>query len=281
VNRDDDLPLQSQNEPVRAPVPGSAPSAPTRWIVLAAAAIIAASLAAWWWLSRTQPVAAPPAAATAPDASLASLRPKRQPIDLPPLDASDDVIRALVAGLSDNPVLARLLLTGGLARATTLAVVQIGSGRTPSLPFAVVRPSTRLGVLGTDAGRIDPQSYHRWDAVVMALVSVKPDDLAQLYVNVKPLIDQAYRDLGYQNDDFDAAIVRAIAVLRETPEPQADPVLLQRQGYFEFEDETLRRLRPVQKQLILLGPDNRRRVMGWLSELTKSLDLKLAPRGTL
>jgi hypothetical protein len=272
----DDLPLH--DTPGAPGVPPTqartAPSASARWVIVGAAVVFAGSVIAWWWLSRAQPIATPPPATATTDVTLPSPRPKRQPIDLPPLDASDDVLRRLVSTLSDHPLLARLLVTPGLARATTLTVVQIANGRTPSLPLAVVRPSTRLGILGTNTGRVDPQSYHRWNAAGAALVSVKPDDLAQLYVNVKPLLDQAYRDLGYQDTDFDAALVRAIDVLRATPDLAIEPVLLLRPGYFEYEDPELRSLQPVQKQLILMGPDNRRRILNWLGQLAKSLDLK-------
>jgi hypothetical protein len=268
-----DLPLR--DSPTGSRPPGSPPSAPTRWVILAAVVVVAGSVVAWWWLSRAQPIAAPPPAAAPTDVSVDSTRPKRQPVDLPPLDASDDVLRRLVSQLSSNPLLARLLATTGLARAATLTVVQIAQGRTPSLPLAPMRPSTRIAILGTGSARIDPQSYHRWDAATAALVSIRPDELAQVYVNVKPLIDQAYRDLGYQDGNFDDAIAKAMAVLRETPDVLAEPVLLQRPGYFEFEDPALRALLPVQKQLLLVGPENRRRIGAWLDELAKSLDLRI------
>ena len=278
VTRPDPVDLPLRDRPAGRPAgPPSRPSAPNRWVVLAAAAVVAGSALAWWWLSRAQPIASPPAATATTDVAVDSNRPKRQPIDLPPLDASDDVLRRLVSGLSAHPLLARLLATTGLARAATLTVVQIASGRTPSLPLAAVRPSTRLAILGTGSARIDPQSFHRWDAATSALVSIRPDELAQLYVNVKPLIDQAYRDLGYQDGDFDVAIGRALGVLRGTPDLLAEPVLLQRPGYFEFEDTALRELQPVQKQLLLMGPENRRRIGTWLDQLAKSLDLKTAP----
>jgi hypothetical protein len=155
-----------------------------------------------------------------------------------------------------------------------MAVVQIGDGRTPVDPLKVLRPSTRMTITGATTGRIDPGSYQRWDAPVAALVSVSPTDAAQLYVNIKPLLDEAYVELGHPGEDFDTAIVRAIDVLAETPEVTTDPVLLRRQGYYEHDDAALRALRPVQKQLLLTGPDNRRRVLTWLKSFATALDLK-------
>ena len=270
----DDLPLQG---PEGAAAPPPRRSSPTRWIVLGAAAVAAISILALWWLSRAQPGTAPPPPTTATEAAARSNRPKQQPLDLPTVDGSDAMVREMVALLSQHPLLARLLAsTTGIVRAGTLAVVQIGDGKTPAVPLASLRPASRLRIQGTTSGAIDPASYVRWEGAATALVSVTPADAAQLYVNVKDLFDQAYRDLGHPQGDFDAAIVRAIRILEATPEITAPPVLLQRPGYFEYEDPSLRALQPVQKQLMLLGPENRRRVLTWLRQFATNLDLKLS-----
>jgi hypothetical protein len=195
-------------------------------------------------------------------------------MDLPSLDTSDHFVAGLVAALSQNPTLARLLTTSGLVRATTLAVVQIGQGRTPAEPLKVLRPSSRLSILGSGAGRIDPRSYVRWDPIVAALTSVSPADASQLYVNVKPLFDQAYIELGHPGGDFDTAIAQAIRTLGEVPLTAQDSQVLRRTNYLEYEDPALRALPAVQKQFLLIGPENRRRVMDWLHQVAEKLELK-------
>src|SRR5262245_15621173 len=117
----DDLPLErSGSGPPSAPPPGASP---LRWIAVALAGVLAGGLMMFWWMSRVQPGTAVPAPTTATDVAVGSNRPKRQPIDLPSLDASDSMLSALVSALSKHPTLARLLATPGLVRQTTLAVV--------------------------------------------------------------------------------------------------------------------------------------------------------------
>ncbi len=128
---------------------------------------------------------------------------------------------------------------------------------------------------GGASGHIDPKSYGRWDSDVAALASVNPADAAQLYVNVKPLFDQAYIELGHPGGDFDDAVVRAIDMLGDTPSPADDPLLLRRSASFEHDDATLRALPPVQKQFLLIGPDNRRKVMAWFKQFAADLELKV------
>lgn len=251
------------------------PSSPLGGAVVLVAAIVVGGALAFWWISRAQPDDALPAPTEASEGARASNRPQRQPLSLPVLDGSDTFIRELVALLSKNPTLARLLATDGVVRAAALAVVQIGEGRTPAQPLGALRPPTRLAIVGEDSGPIDARTYARWSAATEALTSIVPREAAQLYVNVKPLFDSAYGDLGHPGGDFDVAITQAINVLVATPEPASEPVLLRRPGFFEHTDAQLRALRPAQKQLLLLGPEHRGRVLTWLRQLATALDLPI------
>lgn len=272
----DDLPLDRPPAPPSAPVPPPSADSPKRWVIAGAAIVIIAALLALWWMSRAQPRTAIPAPTQATDVAVGSNRPKRQPIALPTIDASDALLRELVSALSRHPLIARFVATDGIVWAAVLAVEQIGDGRTPAVPLKVLRPSSRLAITGGgETGRVDPRTYARWDSTTASLLSINPADAAQLYVNVKPLFDEAYRDLGHPGGDFDASIVRAIQMLQDTPAVSADPELLRRPGYYEHADPALRALPPVQKQFILIGHDNRQKILGWLKRLATALDLKI------
>ncbi len=269
----EDLPLH-RPDPPDPPAATPRVSSPTRWVVIGAAAVIAGALLTLWWMSRVQPAAAVPAPTTATEVALGSKRPKAQS-EPPPIADSDTFLSQLVATLSNNPTLARLFATKGIVRGLTLAVVQIGDGKTPASPLAILRPASRLRIAGSPSGRVEPVTYIRWDSAVGALVSVSPADTAQAYVDVKRLFDEAYRDLGHPEGDFDEAIVRAIRTLDATPNIAGDPTLVERSSYFEHEDPSLRSLQPVQKQLLLIGPAHRQRLMAWLKQVAAILELKI------
>ena len=273
----DEPPLARTQYPrVVVPAPPPEGGSPTRWIVVAALAIAAGAGLAYWWMTRAQPDRVPPGPTTATDGARTSRRPQRQAWDLPTLDSSDTIFRDAVAVLSKHPALARLMATDGLVRATALAVVQIGDGKTPIVPLKVLRPSTRIAIIGAEQGRVDAvTSYPRWNTATSALLSVRPEDAAQLYVNVKDLFDAAYAELGHPGGNFDEAIERAVEMIVKTPQPVDPPELLRRPNYFEHTDPALRSLRPVQKQVILFGPENQARLTNWLRQLATALDLKV------
>lgn len=273
----DDLPL---DRPTPVPSPYDPPPEPEpergsllRWIAIGLAGVVAGGLLTFWWMSRSQPTpttAAP--SATAPEAAT-PVRPTQQPLDLPTLVDSDAFIRDLVTALSNHPALARLLATPPIVRGMTAGVVQIADGRTPIEWLKVLQPATRLQILGTDTGPVSPVSYARWNQIIEAMSSVSPVDAAQLYVNVKPLVDEAYLDLGQPDGDFDQTILRAVRMLKDTPAPAVTPDLIRRPGYFDYQDPALRALKPVQKQLLLLGPEHRQKLIAWLDAFVRALGL--------
>lgn len=269
-----DLPL---NEPRFPQIPRRGPQqgSPTRLIVLGAFAIVVGSLLALWWMSRRPVETVTPAPTPPTDVAMGTSRPRQQPVELPALDASDTWLAQLVGALSRHPLIVRLIAAPDLVRTAVLVVEQIGDGRTPAGPLRELRPTSRLTIFGTDAGRIDPRSYARWDSATASLVSINPADAAQIYVNAKALFDQAYRALGHPKGDFDNSIVRAINTLATTPQPSGDLELLRRPGYFEHADPSLRGILPVQKQMLLIGPANRQKVMSWLRRFAAGLDLKI------
>jgi len=266
----------ASNDPLLDRPPAGMPAppsrSPTRWIVVGACALIAAVALTVWWMGRARPGPAEPAPVSGGDLSAPASRPAPDAIDLPPLNASDSLFRDIVAALSQHPVLARALAGDRLVRGATLAIVQIGDGKTPENPLAPFRPASR--VERAPNGRIDPASYRRWDDDVAALTSVDPADAAQAYVNVKPLFDEAYREQGFPDGNFDLAIARAINVLAATP-ARDEPALVERPGYLEYADAALQGLHPVQKQFLLLGPAHRTTILGWLRAFAAQLNLQV------
>lgn len=271
----DDLPLRSPTS-APPPPPEVRASAASRWIIAAAAVVAVGAGLYFWWLTRMPARPPSPATTTATDVAVGTNRPSRQPLQLPTLSASDVFVRELVSTLSTHPQLARFLATKGLISAVVLSVEQIGDGKTPAAPLKVLRPDARLMIMGADSGKINPASYVRWESDVAALSSVRPKEAAQVYVNLKPLFDQAYAEFGHPSGDFDQSLVRAIHMLLETPEPADEPVLMRRPSYFEHADASLRSLKPVQKQFLLIGSDRRNRLRAWLNSFAAALDLKIS-----
>ena len=153
-------------------------------------------------------------------------------------------------------------------------MVNVSEGKTPAAHLQRLRPAGRFQVIERpDDLRINPRSYERFSSLAEAAASIDPAALARLYATLKPLIEQAYRDLGYVDAPFDRALERAIVLLLKTPVLE-DPVALKpRSVGYVFADPRVESLSPAQKQLLRFGSRNVRMVQQSLYQIGLALGI--------
>jgi hypothetical protein len=261
----------------------SSPAAPrpTRpaglWIIVAML-IAAAAVAAYFalaWRPRPAPTQTAPSAPTAPaTVPPTSLGGSGEPITLPPLDASDTLVRTLVQALSESSAVMAWLPTNGLIRNFTVVVANIADGATPARHLSVLRPRSPFRIVEQDGiATVDPRSYDRYARIADAIGSIDPAGAARLYGTLKPRIEEAHRDLGSPDPSFDRTLERAIVALLNTPVVEG-PIRLRPTGIgYGYADERLESLTAAQKQLLRMGPRNVRIIKARLREIALALGI--------
>ena len=247
---------------------------------IAGALLLVVAVAATGYLvfrnrSASAPTTAPAAAAAPPTDVAKALGADVPPIDLPPLDESDDVVRGLVRELSSNPSVAAWLTTDNLIRNFVVVVSNIASGEPAARQVTVLRP--KGGFQTEERGEdlfINSRSYSRYLPLATAATSVNPEGAAKLYSTLKPRIDEAYAELGQGNTTFDQTLERALVLLLRTPTPQGRvPVEPNGAVGYRFADPALEKLTPTQKMLIRFGPENQRAVQTSLRNIALALGI--------
>jgi hypothetical protein len=159
-----------------------------------------------------------PAAGTAsPAASPAPPAPETgEPLAIPSvgLDQSDPVVREFAGPLTSDPRFARWIQSKELVRKFVAAVDNVANGLSPKSHVDFFSPSGGFKVMNR-GGRffVDESDYSRYDPVAEVFSSLNTADTIRFYRGLKPLINEAYRDLGYPDTDFDETLVRAMAEL--------------------------------------------------------------------
>ncbi len=232
------LPLPSLFGPVVAETPSAPPGAPVT--------------------STTSPSAAPPR----DEALLGEDEAPLPPEPLPPLAESDALASELVRGLSSNPRLASWLATGSVVRRVVAVVDNVADGESPRphLPFLAPEGKFKTATIGGGRLVIDPRSYDRYDAFVDAVASLDTHGTVELYRRLRPLTDDAYRELGRNDRSFDDALRSAIHRVLATPIVAGDVALTPRVISFGYADPRLQGLGPVEKHLVRMGPRNLRMI---------------------
>ena len=193
---------------------------------------------------------------------------------LPPLTESDTSVRQLVAGLSTHPRFASWLVPNNLIDRFVAIVDNIAEGRRPTSHLRVVAPSEPFRVIQNGSSvAIDPRSYERYDVIADVVVSVDAQGAAKLYTMLKPLLDEASRQLGYPDRRFDDTVAQAIQHLLDTPVPSADVPVVQDEAVYLYADPELEARSAIEKQLMRMGPRNVRMIQDKLRELVRALGL--------
>lgn len=196
-------------------------------------------------------------------------------VDLPPPAQMDAFIRTLLGGLSSRAELARWLTTDDLTSHITSAIDQFSRGLSPARDARVIAP-TRPFSITKRAGRtfIAPESYARYDGLAATAASIDATAAARAYTTIKPRLAEAYRLLGNRDGDVDSAVEAAIVMLLEVP-VITDPieVVPGRGNMYAFADPRLEELKPAQKQLLRMGPENVRAVQDQLRALAQALGI--------
>ncbi|MFW6193189.1 MAG: DUF3014 domain-containing protein [Gemmatimonadota bacterium] len=252
-------------------------------IVVVVAAVVAGGL--WYWYGSRDAGDVADGEGTVGDTTAVLDTAGRE--DLPELDASDELVRRLAEGLSSRPDLAEWLATDGLIRRFVGATVLVAAGRSPREEVEFLGPegdfraeptgeTVDLDTVAAPVSVVDTASYHRYDAVAATVASLETEGTAELYGRLRPLFQDAYRELGFRDRSFHVVLARAVETLLAVPVPEEPVEVLPTGGTaFEYRDPRLEALSPAQKHLLRMGPDNIRRVQAKLRELAEALDLPM------
>jgi len=193
-------------------------------------------------------------------------------IILPALNDSDEWVRQKAKNLSTYAKLAEWLKINDLIRRITGAVDNIAEGKSPrrqlkflvpKKPFAVIKKQEKIF--------LNPQSYRRYDVVADSLSSLDAGGVTRLFFELKPLFQEAYKEIGYPNQDFQNTLIRAIQELLGTPIVKGDIELEEGVASYYMANEDLEELSDAQQHLLRMGPQNTRKIQKKLREIAEAL----------
>jgi hypothetical protein len=113
-------------------------------------------------------------------------------------------------------------------------------------------------------------SSRRFSLYVDLLRSMDSESLVQWYSEIKPLIDEAYSELGYE-DDFTNTLQDAITRVLDMELPKSSMTLIRPSVMYQFADPELEALPDTDKLLLRLGRDNLLVMKSVLLELHEKL----------
>lgn len=246
--------------------------------IFVALLVIVLAAFGWWWFGRDDggevvETAAvwTPAPEPTPTPSLEERLSSR--LAGTTLSTSDAVVRELAAALSSNPKLVAWLANDDLIRRFTASVDNVAAGVSPKAHFAFLRPKEGFEVDQKSGGIlvIEESSYERYDLPALVFASLDTDGTAALYRELKPLIDEAYLEIGPPNRAFDDRLQAAFDQLLAVPVLEGPAEVDQLVVTYSWSDEELEALSGAQRHLLRMGPENVSRIQDKLGQLRAAL----------
>lgn len=224
------------------------------------------------------PLPAPEPVAAAPDIPLPEPAPEPTPAPRSPpepaltMQDSDGPLRNALAPVLDSHLLASAVQADNLVERGTAVIdgLSRGTARHKLLPLAPPAGKFPVAMEGSQA-LMDPAGYRRYTPYVDAIEALDVAALVRLFDRFRPLLEEAYAQLGYDADQFDNALVGALDRITEAPTREGPIEVRKVEAVYKYEDADLEQLPGLHKQLLRMGPDNTRRLQAKVRELRRAL----------
>lgn len=262
-----------------------------------------------WYFFREKPVAEVPQATVsvpavkpqeaqpvpeftpAEDGSLVTERlepevPELARIPLPPLQESDPHAQQTLSGLFGEAETVRYFVNEDIVARAVANIdaldsrqvpEQILAMRGPQDGFIAVQDPAPPTVIRNEMGDpvpqylSDPANEKRYTVYVEMLEAVDTQTLLSLYRSHYPMFQEAFRQLGYPQGDFNARLKEIIDELLAAPQAEEPLRMVKPEAFYQFADEELEALPAGQKIMIRMGNDNATRVKSKLAEVREEL----------
>ncbi|MDN3653180.1 DUF3014 domain-containing protein [Thalassotalea ponticola] len=199
-------------------------------------------------------------------------------VDLPELDNSDDFIMQELKQISVSKSLLSLILSDDLIRRSAVVIDNFARGDIAykHLPLKPLDSKYQVVEQDNDAPvfNVNRQNWERYQQYIDLFLSFEPEQLVATYQNVRPLLVNAYAELGYSEQDFERAVQACLQRILDAKVASGREVLIQPKVVYTYQDSELESLPDADKLLLRLGPENLMQLKAIALELDRAMAAK-------
>lgn len=179
-------------------------------------------------------------------------------VQLPTLNNSDGFVLEMLREFEGGAAVVRLLASQQLIRRFVVFVHNVSEGSLPlsELPYRRLEGEMPARAVDENLYEMEAAAHRRFNRYVDAFTALEPEQVLYLYRTLLPLFRHAYGEIGYNGEDFDATLQRAIGRVLDAPPSPGPHRLLKPSVMYLYADSATEELTAVEKQLIRLGPGN-------------------------
>lgn len=194
---------------------------------------------------------------------------KTAPLDI---DQSDALYSKAIGKLFGKKILSSYFYPERMIRRFVATIDNLPREAAP-VAMMPVKPVGGAFLVQREAGAmsIAPANDQRYARHLKIMAGVDAKRLVDMYVDLYPLFQQAYRELGYPKGFFNDRLIETIDNLLATPDVPPPLALEQPKVLYKFADPALEGRSAGQKIMLRLGADNRAKAKQVLSTIRAEL----------
>ncbi|TPH19164.1 DUF3014 domain-containing protein [Litorilituus lipolyticus] len=197
---------------------------------------------------------------------------------LPELNESDSWLQVKLPELTWRKELLKLVIDEDMIRRFVVFTDNFAQGTVAYEHSPFVLPNTKFSPDEETVAFQDNQNVWLWNEssskrfnlYVDLLRSIDSASLVEWYFEIKPLVDEAYQELGYE-DDFTIVLQEAITNVLDMELPKEKVKLIQPSVMYKFHDQSLEELNDSDKLLLRLGKENLLIIKSILLEINEKI----------
>ncbi|MFV1921128.1 MAG: DUF3014 domain-containing protein [Methylotenera sp.] len=199
-----------------------------------------------------------------------------EPIALPELASSDNLMGQALASLINNKALMDIFNEGQIIRNIVVTIDNLPRKQTSMRVMPIKKAAGRFMV--EEDGQtttISPKNSERYVSYIQFAEAVDTQKLIQNYINLYPLFQQSYEEIGYPDQYFNDRLLFVIDHLLATPELSEPVQLVQPKFYYQFADTNLEERSIGQRILMRIGSNNEELIKVKLQAIKQELNMHM------
>lgn len=193
--------------------------------------------------------------------------------NLPPLNDSDSFVLEGLQAIQNSVAIVPLLANEQFVRKFVVFVENVSREGFPQteLPYRPLEQEMPVTNIDDNLFLMAPAAHARFDQVVDTFIAMDTEQILILYRTLSPLLQQAYAEIGFRDENFDDTLRRALMEVVNATPPEGPFQLVKPSVMYLYADSSIENLSEVNKQLIRLGPENTAKLQDKLRQFLRQL----------
>lgn len=248
--------------------------------------ILAAGTAAYLYYQKEQPkvepeltqqVEPPPIVPATPEPETRQvLEAPSEAIELPQLESSDHFMSNALSNLLSNKTLMNIFINDQLVRNIVVTIDNLPRQQVSTKVLPIKKaPGTFITAESEGVVTISPSNSERYAPYMRFAEEVDPKKLVNLYIQLYPLFQRTYEEIGYPNQYFNDRLMVVLDNLLAAPEITEPVQLVKPKFFYQYADPELESRSIGQKMLMRIGNDNATVIKAKLKVIQQELMLRM------